>query len=171
MTEIIPSSCLDLMHPQTSKCWKKAGPHFTEVREYGQQNRTASSPVWTHLLSQSHSTGLSLLIFPSTHIFVFQNSSTICTKASETQGTAKQQSHHPPSKELTKLKLSSAPKSTNKLILLSLFLQWFSVLAVNWPDYQPDSHKPAGSHGEKHHLSPWTWSWVQIQCLLWLYQA
>lgn len=84
----------------------------------GQQNLTAGSPVRTDLLPQSHSTGLSLLPFPSTPqiptSWSFKTAKLFSQKPSETQGTAKQQSHHPPSKELNEHKLSSAPKSSKQ---------------------------------------------------------
>lgn len=143
MTETIPTSCPDLMNPQTFRRLKKAGPHFTEVGEDGQQNltargisgaagATASSPVWTHLLHSPILLVCLYLYFPQHHRYpsaLSFKTATLFTKASETQGTAKQQSHRPPSNELNNPKVSSAPKSskqTESSQLLSSSVVWSS---------------------------------------------
>lgn len=142
MTETIPTSCPDLMNPQTSRRLKKAGPHFTEVGEDGQQNltargisgaagATASSPVWTHLLHSPILLACLYSYFPQHHRYpsALSFKTNYSQKASETQGTAKQQSHRPPSNELNNPKVSSAPKSskqTESSQLLSSSVVWSS---------------------------------------------
>lgn len=136
------------------------------------RRRWAAKPDSFWHISYHSPTGLvCLYIFPSPPqtpiIFVFQNSLTIFTEACETQGTAKQQSPPPPSNELNNHKLSSAPKSSEQ----TESSQPLSSSVVWAPGHQPDSHKAAGSHSEKHLLSPCTSSWAQTQGFLWLCQT
>lgn len=124
MTETIPISCPDLMHPQTSKCLKKAGPSS----QRGSKTWQPALQVWTHLLSQSHSTGLSLLTSPSTP----QIPTSLSFKAAKlfSQKQVKLRALQSSSHTILLQSLVLHLSSQNKLSLPSLsLLQWFGLLA------------------------------------------
>lgn len=150
MTETIPTSCPDLMNPQTSRCLKKQqGPTSKRWEKMGSKTWQPGEYLVLQVLQPAlqfghisyHSLILLLclfLYFPQHHRYPSSLSfktATLFTKTSETQGTAKQQSQPPPSNELNNHKLTSAPKSSKQSLPSLSLLQWFGLLAheLAWP--------------------------------------